>query len=583
MGFALKHHPLIRLLHLIKSVRQLNETAANKALQYQQLQEFCAEPLFKRMFTSEELGLNTGAYNTADIANFHAYFRELLFKTPGDSREEQINILTLLEKFRFRDDEWIQQIHIHLIQAVKQVFTILDLHDKEISLDVWWQLFFESVEKIRIPFSADKEKGIPIVGFLETRLMDYSTVFIAPLNEDVLPSAALSKSLIPYSLRKAYHLPCKEEQDAVTAYHFYRLLQRANQIYFFYNTDLNDTGGGERSRYLFQIHHEIIEKVRPLQLEYLQEEGQLIPDKVLPIVIAKNEVILEKLKEKYILKKDAVQTGGISASAISSYISCSLRFYFDQIVYLRPDDKSEGLSAGHFGNVLHKAMEIAYSGRKVMRHEDYAEITGRIPEIVATAIEQVYDKPVNFGHDYLMKGVLTELINRIINFDQQHTPFEVIGLELNAKTVVDIEGVGNFMIKGIIDRLDFKDGRYRILDYKTGKDEVKKKWNFEKLFTDPSYKLNLQLLIYSLLTKKHIDLPGMQLIAGIFKMKEFDEEIVWLNEGKEIEDETMHIFLAGLKKLLAEIVNPEIPFSQTSDLKSCRYCDYKGLCRRQNA
>ncbi|MBK7888189.1 MAG: PD-(D/E)XK nuclease family protein [Bacteroidetes bacterium] len=583
MGFSLKHHPLIRLMHLIKTVRQFEDSSENSALKYKQLQEFCAEPLFKRMFSEEELGLNSKVYAAADVSNFHDYFRELLFKQPVDSREEQSNILALLDKFRFRDDEWIQQIHFQLVNAIQQVFTILELHEAEISLNVWWQLFLESVEMIRVPFSADKEMGIPIVGFLDTRLMDYSTVFIAPLNEDVLPSVSVSKSLIPYSLRKAYHLPCKEEQDAVTAYHFYRLLQRARNIYFFYNTDLNDTGGGERSRYLFQIHHEIIEKIKPVKLEYLQQESQLIPEPILPISIVKNDSIIGKLREKYILTDPTSPPKGISASALSSYIACSLRFYLDQLVYLRPEDKTEGLSAGHFGNVLHKAMELAYEGRSMLNTGDYPEITKRIPEIVESSIAKVYDKPVNYGHDYLMKGVLTELIHRIINFDMQHTPFEILGLELNANSVLQIEGVGDFMIKGIIDRIDFKDGNYRILDYKTGQDKIMKKWNFEKLFTDPSYKLNLQLLIYGMLAKEILDIQGNNLIAGIFKMKEFDEEITWLNDANEIEEETMQQFIDGLKNLLSQLFNPEIPFSQTSDLKRCRYCDYKGLCQRQNA
>ncbi|MBK7967088.1 MAG: hypothetical protein IPK10_18655 [Bacteroidetes bacterium] len=37
---------------------------------------------------------------------------------------------------------------------------------------------------------------------METRILDFEHVYIAPLNEGSLPSVAASKSLIPYSLRK---------------------------------------------------------------------------------------------------------------------------------------------------------------------------------------------------------------------------------------------------------------------------------------------------------------------------------------------------------------------------------------------
>ena len=125
-----------------------------------------------------------------------------------------------LHSIPFEKDEWMYEVHLHALHAVEAAFEILSLHEDQISLTVWWQLFLEHLQVQRIPFLSDRANGIPVVGFLETRILDYDTVYIAPLNEGTLPGDAISKSLIPYSLRKAYHLPCKEEQDAVTAYHF---------------------------------------------------------------------------------------------------------------------------------------------------------------------------------------------------------------------------------------------------------------------------------------------------------------------------------------------------------------------------
>ena len=33
-------------------------------------------------------------------------------------------------------------------------------------------------------------------------------------------------------------------------------------------------------------------------------------------------------------------------------------------------------------------------------------------------------------------------------------------------------------------------------------------------------------------------------------------------------------------QLVTEIVNPEIPFEKTNDVKRCLYCDYKAICHR---
>jgi hypothetical protein len=35
-----------------------------------------------------------------------------------------------------------------------------------------------------------------------------------------------------------------------------------------------------------------------------------------------------------------------------------------------------------------------------------------------------------------------------------------------------------------------------------------------------------------------------------------------------------------LKGLLEEMYDPEVPFSQTDDLKKCEYCAYKEICGR---
>ncbi len=47
------------------------------------------------------------------------------------------------------------------------------------------------------------------------------------------------------------------ETNAVSAYHFYRLLQRAKEIHLVYNTEPDDLGGGEASRFIMQLEHEL--------------------------------------------------------------------------------------------------------------------------------------------------------------------------------------------------------------------------------------------------------------------------------------------------------------------------------------
>ncbi|MBK7964430.1 MAG: PD-(D/E)XK nuclease family protein [Bacteroidetes bacterium] len=508
------------------------------------------------------------------------FFSLMLHSTEPSIIMDKEHIFSLLSQFAFKEDEWILPLHHHLLQYIRQVFAILENHEKELSNENWWELFIAELGLARIPFSV--ADGIPVMGFLETRILDFEHVYIAPLNEGSLPSVAASKSLIPYSLRKAYHLPCMEEQDAVTAYHFYRLLQRAKHIRFYYTTNLSDQGAGEKSRYLYQLQHELLEKCPPKSVIYEQQESVVNPSVVEPIVIQKSEAILMKLKENISVEfGDAEKFVGLSASALNSYIACSLRFYFDQLASIRSDDEVEGLTAGNFGNVLHKAMELAYADQEIISRDYIASLLKQVDGIVDQAVQLAYGKPAHTGHDFLMKKVLVALVTKIFEFDLESSPIQLKGLEQKLKWALPVPGHGDVWLKGIIDRLDFHDEDLRILDYKTGRDTIKKVDTSSLLFEETDLKLNVQLLLYTLLVRKAYDKGAHPLKAGIFKLRSFEDGIDWLNEGERIKDDQLNDFQNALSLKIAELFNPNIPFVQTNDLKQCTYCDYKGLCSRQ--
>ncbi len=94
------------------------------------------------------------------------------------------------------------------------------------------------------------------MGVLETRNLDFENVFVLSLNEGMLPASARQGSYIPHSIRRAYDLPTYEHQDAIYAYLFYRLLQRAENIHLYYNTEPDILGDGEMSRYVQQLVYE---------------------------------------------------------------------------------------------------------------------------------------------------------------------------------------------------------------------------------------------------------------------------------------------------------------------------------------
>src|SRR5690606_14112789 len=117
------------------------------------------------------------------------------------------------------------------------------------SLKSFLRLFRQLVQTHKIPFTGEPLKGLQVMGVLETRNLDFKNVFVLSLNEGSFPSFGNKSSYIPFSIRRAYGLPTAEHQDAMYAYLFYRVLQRAENVHLFYNTETDILGQGESSRY----------------------------------------------------------------------------------------------------------------------------------------------------------------------------------------------------------------------------------------------------------------------------------------------------------------------------------------------
>ena len=143
-------------------------------------------------------------------------------------------------------------------------------------------------------------------------------------------------------------------------------------------------------------------------------------------------------------------------------------------------------------------------------------------------------------------------------------------------------------IGGTIDRLDSKGDTLRIVDYKTG-GTPKTPESIEQLFTPatgrPSY--IFQTFLYAAIMCRKQPLKVMPALLYIHKAASEDytpaiimgparQEKTCIDNFALLEEE----FRERLQKLLHEIYNPAIPFTQTEDEKRCSYCDFRNLCRR---
>ena len=407
-------------------------------------------------------------------------------------------------------------------------------------------------------------------------------MIILSVNEEVLPSSGNSPSFIPFSIRKAFGLPTYEEQHAVSAYHFYRLLQRASNIHLLYNTESKKVAGGEKSRFLLQIEHELAAKFsKSIRLSEKIISTGFNKEKNQPIEITKSDEVMEIL-QKFLPNPQLKSkfASRFSASALNTYISCKLRYYFQNIVKLKEkEEPEEDMEAATFGKVLHKAMELAYNGVVELTSEALAKITAKAIDYLDEAISIEYSKAGELeGKNILLKNVMHELILKIFKADKKEVPFLIHALEKDVIMEFSLNEKHSVLLYGLIDRIDEDSTGIRIVDYKTGKVSTRKFEQIADLFHDPQYKEQLQAMLYAYMVRNNY--PGKSIRSGLVTLKDMSQGIWYLQQGQAFSSEQFAEFEIQLRLLISDILDPATAFTQTEDETRCKYCSFIEICNR---
>ena len=107
----------------------------------------------------------------------------------------------------------------------------------KLNIETLARLVKRLISNISHSFSRRTSGGLQIMGMLETRCLDFKNLIITSFNKKVFfQKMMLVLRFIPHNLRKGFWLPTTEHQDAIFSYHFYRLIERAENIYLLYDT-----------------------------------------------------------------------------------------------------------------------------------------------------------------------------------------------------------------------------------------------------------------------------------------------------------------------------------------------------------
>lgn len=503
----------------------------------------------------------------------------------------------------------------HFFLQVNRLKSLTSEGHFDFQLASFIRLLRQMFRSLRIPFTGEPLRGLQVMGLLESRSLDFDYVFVLSSNEGVLPPSDNQTSFIPQNLRKGFGLFTTEQQDAFYAYAFFRLLHRARQVYLYYNTEDTQDLSGEMSRFLYQLLYEskpeddgkrtYPDEGGDLSVSQSFAKVQVAASPPQPIIIEKSEEVY-KLLQYYCLSNDP---GGklhrLTPSALNTYLDCRLKFYFQYVVRLRESDSvDEEVDAAVFGNILHKVMETLYTD--FVSREGKAEVTAQdcrqlkekwLDKAIIGGFQEHYQLQQETdglfeGRNAIAREVVRKMALQILKYDQEYAPFHIVSLEargsqgyqMNLPIAANGQSV-EVALKGIIDRIDDKDGYIRVLDYKTGRDERKAK-DISSLFErdDPNRnKAVMQAMFYTWLYRKNQLDTNVVVAPGLINATELfnDTQDVRLQlEGGSVDDFAPYQddFEHNLTLLLQEIFDPQTPFDQTTDTKKCQFCPYARIC-----
>ncbi|MFC2124005.1 PD-(D/E)XK nuclease family protein [Bacteroidota bacterium] len=604
MGYPLRNSSLYSLLDNILEL-QKNARIGKKAnwFYYRDVLAILNHPIVKNLDVeiSGEITTKIEKWNMIRISStmFEGSALKEMFQLVNGQDEViryLLDLITLIRQRMSQNEEELFE-EIFMVRFYKLLQRMNDQFKHEgISLYVaeFQALFQQLTLQERVPFEGEPLIGIQVMGVLETRNLDFENVIIMSMNEGVFPSAPRRNSFLPYNVRKAFGLPNFEHQDAIFSYLFYRLLQRANRVNLLYNTtEGKGLASGEISRFLLQLNNELSKKPHEIKIA-----SPIKPDHPEEQVVMKNDFIMKRL-ERYLLQNGESESK-LSPSAINTYLDCPLTFFYRYVLDMKtPEEVSEDMDAAMFGNILHKVMEKAYKrfDNKTIQIDDIKEIRKHIPDLILDSFAANYGEinKENFrfeGRNIVAREIIEKYIQRILKIDEEYAPFIIRGSEKRVSFSLPINYHGEerlICMKGIIDRVDEKDGIIRVIDYKTGRDETT--FNaLNDLFDGTKNKRNkavLQTLLYANVIDDQYNINNLPIQASLFNRTELMisdfNPCIKIKTGRGKSEPVidtrllMDEYLHQLDNVLSEIFDPTKPFKHQDPAKECVYCQYSGI------
>ncbi|WP_299883374.1 PD-(D/E)XK nuclease family protein [uncultured Lacinutrix sp.] len=581
MGFPLSSIPLASLFERLFSIHKKGSIT----FYYKDVISVLSHQFIRPLFDNESINhasklietiqKNNLAYlSISDLKSHNNSVIDILFGNwHNNARISLENCFKIIKKIKenLSGDKEANTLSLEYLFRFNTLFNeLLRLNEnyKHINdISALFSIYKELLSSETLDFQGEPLQGLQVMGMLESRVLDFETVIISSVNEGVLPSGKTNNSFIPFDVKLENNLPTYKEKDAVYTYHFYRLLQRAKNVYILYNTEADVLTGGEKSRFINQLELEGIHQI----------EHKIVTPKVPRIENKLNEIekttsVIQKLK--------TIAKQGFSPSSLTNYIRNPLDFYYQKLLGVKDlDEVEETVAANTMGTVVHDTLEALYKPflGQILKVEAIESMKPQVETTIKHFFECAYkDGDMTKGKNLIIFEIAKRYVENFLKMEiedlKQGNTIKIIALEDKTELPLSIPELDfEININGTVDRVDEYNGITRIIDYKTGKvlQNQVEIINWEDISTDyKKYSKSFQILAYAYMMhqKNIISLP---VEAGVISFKNLNAGFLKFtkkekprggNKNTLITQDTLNNYFEELKKLIIEICNPEINF-----------------------
>lgn len=371
---------------------------------------------------------------------------------------------------------------------------------------------------------------ITVMGLLETRMIEFDAVIIVDFDDSNVPKKSDKDMFLNTHLRESANLPTTQDRENLQKYYYEMLLNRSKEVAISYVKSEQSSG----SKFLKELG--ILEKNLHLESSY----ASILFESVSRADRMKDEIVLD-----YSFADEK-----LSNSKLKAFLTCKRKYYYRHIMYIKEHRIPKDIPQEYqVGSDIHNALKNLYTKKRA-----YFDVN----ELKKDLFFELDSVCANNEFSKYMIELQKVKMHRFCQIEVERflSGYKVAFCELSKEVQY-----GGLTLIGQIDRIDIRENKLFILDYKSGSYPLYNEKNLQEA-TD------FQLEFYYLLGSGFGEVEGCAY---------YD-----LNEQKIVNEPFLKEKLDILEEKIKELLSyKNIEFSKCEDIKNCLYCEYKIMCGRE--